>query len=508
MKHGHILGAALAGAVIMAACSDQPNAPSSTIQARRSVSTNWPNEPAALTPVTDYAFDDAIPSGNGQPLSGGWQINNPGGLATQITNDAEAPLSPPNVGQWSYPVGFHGGSPPALMYFDPPSYSKEVYLGLWWKASSPFEENDAATTELLTVTTATPGNDVVMEMHQIDAAPTYAIHVVTQLGGMDTRLQPNVTTTSVPTGQWHRTEWYLKYSTSSTSADGIIKWWVDGILQGDYETLNLPADAGFGEMQLRPSWDGTLTKTEQDFVWFDHIHISENTGTPSAVWPNEPAGYTLISDEPWNSLTENGWTVANNGAGNVTIAQDATAPLSPNNVAQFQYPTGFVDGSGPGETYIDFAQTHRVYVGLWWKPSAPWQGDSSNVNKIEYIQSTSGNGSITLIMYGPPGGPYELRVFPQFTGKSLDRWLTPNVNDDSVALGVWHRVEWLVDYSGTSGHIQWWMDGRLQGDWSDDPPPAGPLIEYQLNPVWGGNWPDTKRETDYYWFDHTHLSTN
>ena len=296
----------------------------------------------------------------------------------------------------------------------------------------------------------------------------------------------------------------MKYSTTSTSGDGIIKWWLDGVLQGDYENQNMPDDSGFAGYQLRPAWDGSETKTEQDYMWFDHLHISEGTANP---WPNEPAGYTLVSDEPWNSLLDDSWLTANDSAGNVTIAQDASAPLSPTNVAQYRYPSGFADGSGPGEEYHELTATSRVYVGLWWKPSDPWQGDKSNVNKIEYI-AAGDSGSIFLAMYGVPGGPYELRAFPQFIHASLDRWLTPNVNDDTVALGVWHRVEWLVDYSGTTGHIQWWLDGRLQGDWSDDPPPHSQLTEYQLNPVWGGDLGPPKNETDYYWFDQTHLSIN
>lgn len=501
MKRNHARLAAAAAALLFAACAEPSSSPYAPQYHRRAVSSDWPNEPASLALVTDYGFDDALPTGNGQALSGGWQINNPSGLATQLTNDAEAPLSPPNVGQWSFPVGFQGGGSPALMYFSPPSYSKELYVGFWFKASNPWEDNGSATNELFTVTTQTTGG-VYLDMHGV-ASTGYAIHAVALFGN---RLQPNVTTTAVTLGEWHRVELYMKYSSTSTSGDGIVRWWLDGTEQGNYTNQDMPADSGFGAYELRPAWDGSQTKAEQDYMWFDHLHISEGTGAGSA-WPNEPAGYALLSDEPWNSLTENGWSVANNAAGNVTIVQDASAPLSPSNVAQFKYPSGFADGSGPGETFYDFAATKRVYVGLWWKPSDPWQGDASNVNKIEYIQSTSGNGSIFLAMYGTPGGPYELRVFPQFT-TSLDRWLTPNINDDQVTLGVWHRVEWLVDYSGTAGHIQWWLDGRLQGDWSDDPLPAGPLIEYQLNPVWGGSGGPNKQETDYYWFDHTHLSIN
>lgn len=499
MQRNHARLAAAVAVFAFAACAEPTNSPNVPVNHRRSLSSDWPNDPGSLTLISDYAFDDALPSGNGQPLSGGWQINNPNGDATQLTNDAEAPLSPPNVGQFSFPVGFQGGSASAMMYLFPPNYSKEVYVGFWFKASNPWQDNGSGTNELFTVTTQTSG--AYLDMHGVDST-TYEIDVVPVFAK---RLQPNATTTAVTLGQWHRAEWYMKYSTSSTSGDGVIQWWLDGTLQGNYADQNMPADSGFGGYELRPAWDGSDTKSEQDYIWYDHAHISESTGA-APTWPNEPTSYTLLTDQAWDALTGNGWNVANNGAGNVTIAQDPTAPLSPSNVAQYRYPVGFVDGSGPGETYFDFAGSNRVYVGLWWKPSSPWQGDASNVNKIEYI-AAGDSGSIFLAMYGTPGGPYQLRAFPQFT-TSLDRWLTPNVNADTVALGVWHRVEWLVDYGGAQGHIQWWLDGRLQGDWSDDPLPHGVLNEYQLNPVWGGDPGSVKQETDYYWFDHTHLSIN
>jgi hypothetical protein len=232
------------------------------------------------------------------------------------------------------------------------------------------------------------------------------------------------------------------------------------------------------------------------------------SSTTSSIWPNEPAGYTLVTDQSWDSLTSDSWVVAWNDSGYVSIEQDASAPLSPTAVAQFHWPIGETDGHGVGAPMhaLGASGSHRVYVGLWWRPSNPWQGDSSSVNKIQYLQ-TDAVGSIFMAMYGPPGGPYQIRVFPQFT-TSQDRWLVPNVNSVNITLGQWHRLEWLVDYSGLLGHIQWWVDGVLVGDYSDDPPPLGPLTAYQLNPVWGGNGGDRKTEDDYYWFDHTYISIN
>ena len=38
---------------------------------------------------------------------------------------------------------------------------------------------------------------------------------------------------------------------------------------------------------------------------------------------------------------------------------------------------------------------------MWWKPSNPWQGNASNVNKIQFLQVQ--NSSVYMTMYGPKG---------------------------------------------------------------------------------------------------------
>jgi hypothetical protein len=226
---------------------------------------------------------------------------------------------------------------------------------------------------------------------------------------------------------------------------------------------------------------------------------------PSGSWPHEPAGFSTITDNPFDGLTASLWGIYYNASGLVSIVSDPTAPASPSSVVQFQYPAGFAAGVSPGMEAANLGGQKRLYVGLWWKASNPWQGNPTGVNKIQYV-FTNSQGSMFMCLYGPDGGPYELRVFPQFT-TSLDQWLSPNVNNVAVSLGVWHRLEWLIDYSGSTSRIQWWMDGTLIGDYSGVPMPSEGLIEYHMAPVWGGTL-GVKTQTDYFWYDHAHISGN
>jgi uncharacterized protein YjdB len=225
------------------------------------------------------------------------------------------------------------------------------------------------------------------------------------------------------------------------------------------------------------------------------------------TWTHEPSGYSLVSDNAFDALSGNGWGVVWNERGLGSIVQDPTAPLSPASVLQMSYPTGYTGGEGPANVWRPLNNLRRMYTGFMFKVSDPWQGHPSNVNKILFAFPSSG-GDIYLTMYGPPGGPYELRVLPQYPGITSE-WLRPNVSNPKVTLGSWHKIEWNIDYSagGTNGIVQWWMDGQLVGDHRNTQVPSGGFTEFKINPTWGGLG-DTKRTDDYFRYDQLRISGN
>jgi len=83
---------------------------------------------------------------------------------------------------------------------------------------------------------------------------------------------PNVATTWINPGEWHRIEFYYRWETTpGVSGDGIIRWWVDGTLNGDQRNVHYPAVGGFEEFQFAPTvqFAGVLR-----YMYVDHAHIS------------------------------------------------------------------------------------------------------------------------------------------------------------------------------------------------------------------------------------------
>jgi len=225
-------------------------------------------------------------------------------------------------------------------------------------------------------------------------------------------------------------------------------------------------------------------------------------------WPNEPAGLTLKSEINWDTATPGApWTNASTGS----IILDGSAPKSASNVLQVLYPNGMVDGTGPVNYLIEQNLGTKLYVGFFLKVSNPWQGHSSNVNKIMFIWGAGDASSGPVLeMYGT-AEPYHLRTALFEMGVSENYvWADQNVTNPAFTLGTWHLIEMYMEYSTTDssldGIYKVWLDGTLVTTYTDINYKHPQFTAVKFNPTWGGNTGELKSEDDYYWMDHIRVS--
>lgn len=230
---------------------------------------------------------------------------------------------------------------------------------------------------------------------------------------------------------------------------------------------------------------------------------------PSTVRANEPPGFTTLTDEPFNTLHENGWysvqRQTTNGSG-LVLTTDPDAPVSPSGVLEFKYASGFAGGSEPGVTYyVPPAPVRETYFAFWWKPSNPWQNHATDVNTIADLFAASTG----VIFIQIDGSNNTIGVVPEFDTDT--RILPANAHATPLVLGAWHKIEWYVKYSTTpssrDGVTRWWLDDVLQGEYTDLQMPADSgFVEYDFSPTWGGAG-GAKTSTDFFWVDHAYIST-
>lgn len=244
----------------------------------------WPNEPAGSTPVLDCAFASVT---CGLLID---QYKN-GALAT----DLSAPVSPPSVLNQLLPAGQTQGGAQLDYYFPA---SRQVYVGLWVKTNTEFTASNVGIGKLFFLGGAFNnsyfayaggyGNFDKTVMYNNQNSGIWNNCHYTGVGGSfgdcpgGMNFFGNVNGSSLVRGQWHRIEVCRKNSTTATSRDGIIRWWVDGTLRGNYTELNEHGTTTY--FSLNHTWDGAgnvVPGKLPEATWqhlFDHLRISISDG--------------------------------------------------------------------------------------------------------------------------------------------------------------------------------------------------------------------------------------
>jgi hypothetical protein len=204
-------------------------------------------------------------------LTNGWKIAGRPEDAT-IVSDPTAPTGAGSVLQITYPAGFAAGSAPATAYYDFSPLAREVFVGMWWEPSPNWQGHSSGVNKIQFLMPSS-GTDMYMAMYGSPGGP-YQIRVIAQWPESPDWFKPNAADVPIQLGQWHRLEWYVRYESAYGAADGVVRWWVDGQLVGNYTNVRFPNDRGFIEHQLSPTWGGMgETKNHTDWFRFDHVSV-------------------------------------------------------------------------------------------------------------------------------------------------------------------------------------------------------------------------------------------
>jgi hypothetical protein len=217
-----------------------------------------------------------------------------------------------------------------------------------------------------------------------------------------------------------------------------------------------------------------------------------------------------LTDRPFDSLNEPGWGVP--VAPGATIVADATAPHSPSNTIHFNYPAGFVGGSGPESSSYTVANYRVLYLAYYFKYSGNWQGHLTGINKHGYVWY----GNTPVFVYeveGVGSGPLTSRMALQtpIVQPNSSGWYTQNlVPSAQFTRGQWALMEIVLigNTAGTAdGALDWYMDGVHVAHYSGIQYTSGTTAFnwVRIAPIWGGIT-DTVLADQYLAFDHYYIS--
>jgi hypothetical protein len=231
------------------------------------LSAAWPNQPAGFVTLNDQAWD---------LLTGvGWNyLRRSSSIDDSIMIDTTAPFSPLNDLKIVFTPSMAPDSEPSVHWMGL-SDVKEVYTGWWMKVSPNWTCSPAGCGKVTFLfTNGSLGQVYTGIYHPSDtvAGPPYRIGANTEWSPYGQKIwYPNVTTTNIFPGEWHRIEFYYKWETAP--GNGIIRWWVDGTLNGDYTNVSYPPSLGFIEFQYAPTLQTPPPATQ--YMYIDHTHVSK-----------------------------------------------------------------------------------------------------------------------------------------------------------------------------------------------------------------------------------------
>lgn len=220
------------------------------------------NEPAGLTLISDYGFPDVIPVTADGPIgTSGWKIVNPRGGATRQVNPLGGFMA-----EFQYPVGFPEGVAPATMYRDDFSVT-DFYARFPWKMSNPWQDEQAHINKIaFFVCIPADGTFKPIYLAQVGGPTDRYLHFSDAMHAPTVNIEPNVTKTPIALG--------VLYNIEVAFVGGRLKWWVNGILQGDQPFSPI---GPMNMFQFSPTWGGDGfgdVKSQVDHVWYSHVYLS------------------------------------------------------------------------------------------------------------------------------------------------------------------------------------------------------------------------------------------
>ena len=238
------------------------------------------NEPVGFQTLSDQSWSCPSPFADTIACNGWGYAPRSSTKPDDVIADGTAPYSAADVLRIVFTPDMGSNMEPSVHWLGLPSV-KTVYTA-WWIRLSPNWVDSPWAAGAMTALFADGQDQIYTALFHPCAwpdvcgpeayGPPYKIGASTEWALEEQQVRyPNVTTTWINPGEWHRVEFYYQWSTSALVDDGIIRWWVDGTLNGDYRDVHYPAGS-FSELQFAPTLQDP--PPAEQYMYIDHTRVS------------------------------------------------------------------------------------------------------------------------------------------------------------------------------------------------------------------------------------------
>lgn len=415
-------------------------------------SAQWTNEPAGSTTILDCPFNSVSGCGIQDAYS-----------SSRIVQDSSGTVSPPNAVFSRIEAGATNGGM-QLNYVFTQTPVRELYVGMIVRTNPEFQGRTVGNKMFFM---RGPGmNGVFLYDNDSLSAGTGPMIFAHNTSGIDNSHTcaldsglacfPNVGSGTITRGVQTKLEAYIKASTTATSRDGVVRWYVNGAPAGSYTNINY-APNGLNEWAWSETWDGFVNPPPTvPWEWYiDHLHISTascpsggcTTPPPPPPPPPPPTGGGTYSFATQFSSVQgqNQWSYRD-ALGNALSYNGTTSLYTGLQSFQTLWATGFHPGTTVGT------------VARW---TAPSNGTAAIAGSVKDTDLVCGDGvtfqvkHLTTTLYtrtlnGLDSTEYAYSVSQSVTaGDTVDFIVTPGANNncDSTMLNP------VITFTPTGGTV-------------------------------------------------------
>jgi hypothetical protein len=225
----------------------------------------------------------------------------------------------------------------------------------------------------------------------------------------------------------------------------------------------------------------------------------------SPAWPgeaalHEPAGFRVLSDQPWTELKGDGWGYLRRTSSkdDDICADNATARST---ALRIIFTPDMMPNTEPSVHWIGLPLVRAVYAAWYVKLSPNWTPSPAGGGKISFVHTPTAEVYMNV---GGSSAPHRINVNTEWPPYGPFR--EPNVTTTPVRYGQWYRIEWYLQWESVPGAgdgvLRWWVDGVLNGDYRDVHYPIGGFGQFEFAPTLQNPPP----EEQYMYIGHTYVS--
>ena len=210
----------------------------------------------------------------------------------------------------------------------------------------------------------------------------------------------------------------------------------------------------------------------------------QRVASPESVPTPVVAPYT---NAPWDSAMAAGWGyLRRSSSKDDDVVSDDSAPFGISDVLRIIFTPDMHRDSEPGVHWRILPNVNEVYAEWWMKMSPNWTPSPAGCCKIAFIWTRDGQGQMYAGLFGSRQ-PHHVSIATQWAPYGTKVW-DPNTSQTPIYYNRWYRIGWYGKWPTKPdglGTVRWWVDGNLQGNYTDVvfPKAAQGFMQFEFAPT-------------------------